>query len=121
MPPGDAQRQWFPEMIEMLRQQWDPKLSWDELALLATRLDATLQQIRKDRNITPPMFICPECGVHQRASFGRISINATIMAVGRFGIASQSEVKKLSTCWKKYRREHGLDNYGGKADTTTAY
>jgi hypothetical protein len=34
MPSGDAQRQWFTEMIEMLRQQWHPGLS---LAGLAAR------------------------------------------------------------------------------------
>jgi len=119
MPPGDAQRQWFPEMIEILQQQWDPKLSWEELAVLNARLDTMLQQIRKDRNIIPPMFTCPKCGARKHASFGRISINATIMAAGRFGIASQSEVKELSNRWKKYRKDPGLDNYGKKAVTTT--
>ena len=119
MPPGDAQRQWFPEMIEILQQQWDPKLSWEELAVLTARLDTMLQQIRKDRNIIPPMFTCPKCGACKHASFGRISINATIMAAGRFGIASQPEVKELSNRWKKYRKDQGLDNYGKKAVTTT--
>lgn len=121
MPPGDAQRQWFPEMIEVLRKQWKPELSWDELTRLMAHLDAMLQQIRKDRNIIPPMCTCSKCGVYGRSSFGRISINAMILAAGRFGIASQSDIKELSKSWKKYRKEHGLDNYGGKADTTTAY
>jgi len=119
MPSGDAQRQWFSEMIEILRQQWKPGLSWAELVLLAAHLDAMLQQIRKDLNIIPSMFTCPECGVSGRSSFSIISINATILAAGRFGIASQSDAKELSKRWKKYRKEHGLDNYGRKAGTTT--
>ena len=69
MPSGDAQRQWFPEMIEMLRQQWHPGLSLAGLALLAARLDSMLQQIRKDRNIIPPMFTCPKCGERERSIF----------------------------------------------------
>ena len=120
MPPGDAHRQWFPEMIDILRQVWKHQLSWDELVFLTARLDAMLQQIREVRNITPPMCTCSKCGAYGRSSFGRISINATILAAVRFGIASQSEVKELSKRWKKYRKEHGLDNYGGKEDTTTA-
>ena len=120
MPSGDNQRQWFPEMVEMLRQQWEPGLSWAELALLAARLDTTLQQIRKDRNIIPPMFTCPKCGVRKRSSFGRISVNATILAAGRFGVASEADIKKMSKLWKKYRKEHVLDGYGRKAGITTA-
>lgn len=121
MPSGDPQRQWFPEMIQMLRQQWKSEPSWDELTLLTARLDATLQQIRKDRNIIPPMCTCSKCGTYGRSRFGKISINATILAAGRFGIASQSEVKELSKRWKKYRKEHGLDHYGGKESTATTY
>jgi len=119
MPPGDDRRQWFPEMIEMLRQQWDPGLSWAELALLAARLDTTLQQIRKDRNITSPMFTCPKCGVRKRSGFGRISVNATILAAGRFDVASETTIKGLSKRWKKYRKEHDLDHSGRKACITT--
>jgi len=107
-------------MIEMLRQLWDPGLSWAELALLAARLDTTLQQIRKDRNIIPPMFTCPKCGVRKRSSFGRISVNATILAAGRFGVASESNLKELSKGWKKYRKEHDLDPYGRKTGEKAA-
>ena len=121
MPSGDAQRQWFPEMIEILRQQWKPELSWDELTRLTAYLDAKLQQIRKDHNIIPPMWTCSKCGVRGRSRFERISINATILAAGRFGITSPSNVKELSKGWKKYRREQGLDHYGGKESTATTY
>lgn len=120
MPSGDAQRQWFPEMIEMLRQQWHPGLSLAGLALLAARLDTMLQQIRKDRNIIPPIFTCPKCGERERSSFGRITVNAAILAAGRFRVASEADTKELSKRWKKYRKEHDLDHYGRKAGITTA-
>ncbi|HAM51404.1 MAG TPA: hypothetical protein DCP92_12215 [Nitrospiraceae bacterium] len=120
MHSGDAQRQWFSEMIEMLRQQWTPGLSWTELAHLTTQLDTMLHRIRRDRNIIPPMCTCPRCGTHKRSRFTGISINATILAAGRFGIAPQTEVKELSKRWTKYRKEQGLDHYGKKTTPTTA-
>lgn len=121
MPSGDPQRQWFPEMIQILRQEWKSEPSWDDLTFLAVRLDATLQQIRKDRSIIPPMCTCSKCGARGRSSPGRISVNATILAAGRFGIAAPSEVKELSKRWKKYRTQHGLDHYGCKDSTVTSY
>ena len=114
MPSGDAQRQWFPEMIEMLRQEWTPELSWTELVLLTARLDTMLHEIRRDRNIIPPMATCPKCGLYGRTRFIGISINAAILAAGRFGIASQTETKELSKRWKKYRKEHDLDDHGNR-------
>jgi transcription elongation factor Elf1 len=114
MPSGDAHRQWVPEMIHMLSLQWAPELSWDELVGLAGRLDATLQRIRKDRNIIPPMFTCPKCGLRKRSCFTRISVNATILAAGRFGIASQAEAKEMSRRWKQYRKEQDINHYGEK-------
>ena len=107
-------------MLEMLRQQWHPELSLDGLVLLAVRLDTMLQQIRKDRNIIPPMFTCPKCGERERSILGRISVNATILAAGRFRVASDADVKELSKRWKKYCKEHDLDHYGRKAGKTIA-
>lgn len=118
MPSGDAQRQWFPEMIEMLREQWDPELTWVELALLAARLDAVLAGIRKERSIQPPMFHCPKCGKYGRSAFSGITVNATVFAAGRFGIAPEAEAKGLSRRWTKYRKEHHLDGHGKKEATT---
>ena len=120
MPPGDAQRQWFPEMIEMLRQQWNPELSWAELALLTARLNTTLQRIRKERNIRPPMFNCPACGTHERSIFPGISVNATILAAGRFGICTGAEARELSKSWTKYRKAQHVGPYGRKDSITSA-
>ena len=117
MPSGDPQRQWFPEMIEMLRQEWHPDLSWAELTLLAGRLDSRLQGIRRERKIRPPMFRCPACGAHKRSAFGRISVNATILAAGRFGACAQAEAKRLSRRWITYRKSQHLDRYGREEAT----
>ncbi len=51
MPSGDAQRTWFPEMIAVLRREWDSSMGFTELIALRDRLDAMLQAIRSTRNI----------------------------------------------------------------------
>jgi len=57
MPSGDAQRTWFPEMIAVLRREWDSSMSLTELIALRDRLDAMLQAIRSTRNIPTAMFL----------------------------------------------------------------
>jgi hypothetical protein len=56
MPAGDAQRTWFPEMIAVLRDDWDRSLSWTEIILLRDRLNTMLQAVRAERNIQPPII-----------------------------------------------------------------
>jgi len=112
MAQGDAQRQWFTEMKMLLVEQFVSEPSWEDLILLAERLDTMLQQIRFDRNILPAMFFCKKCGKQVRSKAGRISVNAVILAAGRFGAAAETDMKKLSRSWKKHQKEHALDLYG---------
>jgi hypothetical protein len=62
MAAGDAQRVWFPEMIERLRVQWHRGMSYNALIQLRDELDAQLQRIRSERRLDPPIFKCPCCG-----------------------------------------------------------
>ncbi len=59
---GDAQRVWFPEMIERLRVRWHRGMPCDALIVLRDELNAQLQRIRSERGIHPPIFKCPCCG-----------------------------------------------------------
>ncbi len=77
---GDAQRVWFPEMIERLRTQWNKGMSlkehspsvsgpfggadgalgaFDSLIALRDDPDAMLQRIGSDRHIRPCSFQAP--------------------------------------------------------------
>ncbi len=49
MASGDANRTWFSEMVETLRQEWKSELSWEQVIALRRRLDAMLQEIRTSR------------------------------------------------------------------------
>jgi hypothetical protein len=112
MPSGDAQRTWFPEMIEMLRTEYDVTFSIPELVAFTDRLDGTLQRIRAERRIVPPMFWCPYCRKRVRSARPRVSVRAAILALGRFGIADRRMVKSLEKKWKRHQKEKSLDNYG---------
>ncbi len=56
MASVDAQKVWFSEMIEMLREGWNSSMSCEDLISLRNRIDAKLQRIRAEREILPPLM-----------------------------------------------------------------
>ena len=78
MPAGDAGRRWFPEMIDLLRAEWNSEI-W-----------------------------CPVWQTHRRSAAPRVSVRAMILSVGRLGIASAADSKQLEKRWSKYREDNGL-------------
>ena len=112
MASGDAQRTWFPEIIETLGQTWSPSMSATELIALRDCLDTSLQTIRSERNIQPAMMWCPNCQARHRSAPPKVSVRAMILALSRFDIASAAEVKALERQWNTYRKRHQLDRYG---------
>ncbi len=120
MASGDAQRTWFPEMIEMLGQTWSPSMAEGEWLALRDRLDTTLQTIRSERHIVSAMMWCPHCQARHPSAPPKVSVRAMILALGRFGMASASEVKVLERRWSTYRKHHHLDRYGMKEEGVEA-
>lgn len=112
VPSGDRSRTWFPEMVEQVRQTWRRDLGIDEVIALARSLDRSLQSIRTERGIRPPMIRCPRCGTYGPAAARRVSVRATILAAGRFGITTRAEVKRLERSWRDHRSRRGLDLSG---------
>ena len=102
MPSGDGNRIWFPEMIEMLRSQWNESTTFPYCwAEFASRF--SLPEVRQNRQNRK---FCPY----------RISVRAAILALGRFGIASPELTKKLERDWAQYRSQKRLDLYGRPAE-----
>lgn len=120
MPAGDAQRTWFPEMVETLRARWHHSMSIPELIGLRGQLDSMLQSIRSDRDILPPLMYCRHCKSRHRAAPPRVSVRALILALARFGIASLDESRALEKCWKGCRQSQQLDLYGQPVERVTA-
>jgi hypothetical protein len=112
MPAGDAQRVWFPEMIERLRTEWGDGLSFPSLIGLRDTLETMLREIRSNRRIRPPIFRCPVCGSEGPAAEPRISVRAMILTLARFRISSGEQAKTLERAWVAYRKLNQLDLYG---------
>ena len=84
----------------------------EEVIASSQRLDRMVQEIRTERRIRPPMYRCQDCGVRAPAGQPRVSVRATILAAGRFDIATKAEVKRLERLWKQHRSREQLDLYG---------
>ena len=100
MAAGDAQRVWFPEMIERLRSQWREGMSCAALIELRDELDTMLQRIRSDGHIRRAVFRCPKCGHVGEGAEPHVSVRA----LSRPGL--------LEKAWATYRKQKGLDLYG---------
>jgi hypothetical protein len=120
MPSGDAQRVWFPEMIEELKTSWSETMSWDEFAELCMRMTERRKQIRKERGIRPPQTRCPRCGKISRADISGVSIRSLLYALRKNGVITDDELKRLDKSWMKHRKENGLDSEGRKATPESA-
>jgi hypothetical protein len=112
MPAGDAQRTWFPEMVDELRNRWRAGLSLSEIIKLRDDLDAMLHRIRSERNIRTPIIRCPSCGHVGPAMEPDVSVRAAIIALARFGIASAEEVRAIEKRWAVHRNSNELDLHG---------
>ncbi len=112
MAAGDAQRVWFPEMIEWLRAKWHQGMSCDALIELRDELDAQLQRIRSERPIRSPILKCPCCGHVGEGADPHVSVRAMILSLGRLGIASAAQTGAIEKRWAAHRKQQGLDLHG---------
>jgi len=117
MPAGDAQRVWFPEMIEDLKVHWSSSMSWEELAVFCRRLTDKRKRVRQSRGIIPPKIQCSKCGKVSRSDIQGISIRSALFTLKNNGIVSETEFKRLDRDWKKYKKSNSLDAYGNKTNS----
>ena len=116
---GDSQKIWFPEVIDHLRSQWQPDMSFDRIVILRDELEATLQHIRSKRRIRSPRSKCPQCGKSVE-SVPHVSVRAMILSLHKFTIAPAEQAYTLEKSWAVHRREHQLDLYGQPASAAAA-
>ena len=112
MAAGDAQRVWFPEIIERLRAQFHSEMTFDEIVGLRDDLDAMLQQIRTERLIRPPIIRCTYCGHIGEGAEPHVSVRAMILSLLRFGIVAAEQTHGLEKTWASHRKVNGFDIYG---------
>ena len=115
MPSGDAQRVWFPEMLEELKTAWSSSMSWDELTDFCERMTDIRKRIREERGIQPRKTRCPKCCKVSRSDVSGVSIRSALFALRNNGVITDDELKKLDKSWMKHKKKNGLDPHGRKA------
>ncbi len=119
MPSGDAQRVWFPEMLEALTAAWSPSTTWDDLVDLCGRLTVLRKDLRHSRGIQAPLTKCPKCGSVSRGDIKGVSVRSALFALRKVGVVSDSDFQHLDRDWKKHRAARGLNELGKKNDASS--
>jgi len=99
-------------MLERLREQWHPDMSFDALISLRDELEEMLQRLRREGNISSPVFRCRDCGHVGPGATPHVSVRAMVLSLSRFGIAPVEPVRALEKRWAAYRKQNELDLYG---------
>ena len=115
MPAGDAQRAWFPEMLEDLKSRWSSDMTWEELAVFCRDMTQKRQKITEARNIRPPRMSCKNCG--GQMVLLPVSIRSALFALRKINAIDESEFKKLDREWGKHRKANGFDACGNRPET----
>jgi hypothetical protein len=111
----DAQRIWFPEMIDHLRERWQQSMALDAIVQLRDDLETMLQKIRAERQIPPAVVRCGHCGWVHAAPEPRVTVRAMILSLLRFEIAAAEQTHTLEKAWAVYRKQNELGIYGKPA------
>ncbi len=115
MAAGDAQRVWFPEMLQILAAEWSPQTTWSQLAELCQRMTALRTDLRATRGIRPPRYHCPECGDVSTAELPPVSVRSAMFRLVSLGLITREVFEGLDRDWSRFRRVNRLDAYGQAA------
>jgi len=118
MPAGDAQRVWFPEMLDELLHLWSASASWEELADFCHGMTEKRKEICESRGIKSPLFRCWTCGVVARSAIPEVSIRSALFALKKMGAITEAERKALDKSWKNHKKSNGLDPYGRRLESS---
>ncbi len=110
MPTGDAQRAWFPEMLEDLKSYWSTDWSWKGFSVFCEAMTEKRQKIKEACGIKPSRMHCEGCG--SQMVLPPISIRSALFALRKIGAIDDNDFKKHEKEWAKYRKANSLDSYG---------
>jgi hypothetical protein len=110
MTAGDAQRAWFPEMLEDLKSYWSTDWSWKGFSVFCEAMTEKRRKIKEALNIKPLQMYCKECG--SQMVLPPISIRSALFALRKIGVINDNDFKKYEKEWAKYRKANSLDPYG---------
>jgi hypothetical protein len=114
MAAADSTRAWFSEMLEVLQEEWNSSLSWEQFGALCERLTELRTKIRKERGIRGPRMFCRHCNAVHEMELGQVTIRSGLFALRKGGLLTDEERKTLDNEWRKYRTKHRLDGCARK-------
>ncbi len=120
MAAGDAQRVWFPEMLEQLGRLGRETFAWEVMIAFCSKMTSFRVELREAKGIRDPIYYCKNCGKKQSAKLPGVSIRSALFALLKQGIISDSELKSLDRDWARYRRKNRLDAYGNPKESQEA-
>jgi len=110
MPAGDAERVWFPEMYERLREidfGWD---DWSAASCFCSEMTEFRSSIRQAKGITDPKIACRKCGGIM-SGFHGISIRSYLFAAHKIHLLTTTELNELDKQWARYKKIKKLDRF----------
>lgn len=112
MASGDSFKVWFPEMINIIKLEWNSTLDWGEITALCALMSTHRNVIRAEKGIKNPFMYCDECEDKHEFLPNPISIRSLLFALKKESVIDESEFEQLDSDWKKYQRKHKLDASG---------
>ena len=119
MPSGDAQRIWFPAMLEDLTGFWQTARSVESLIPFCAQMTEFRDFIRHCKGIKPIKMYCPHCQARHEMELPPVSIRSALFALKKTGTIEEDEFNELDRLWGKYRRKNDLDAYGNPKPSTS--
>jgi hypothetical protein len=116
MAAGDAQRVWFPEMLDALKQYWSKEKTWEEIAIFAHKMTEERTNLRHAKGIKPAQWRCKDCG--EILDLAPITIRSCLFALRKMNAIDEEQLKQLDKDWKKYKKKNCLDGEGKKITTS---
>ncbi len=116
MPAGDAQRAWFPEMLDELTSFWVDSPDWNAVIEFCERMTKFRSDIRSQRGIIGPMMTCRSCGKTHSMNIPEISPRSLLFALKKKEVIDNEEFKRLDKSWMSHRKAANLDANGHVVD-----
>lgn len=112
MPTGQSNMTWFPELKNILKNQWNFNLSIQEHFDLMNILNTELSKVRKDLKVKPATFFCKYCNKRHEIKLNMVTITSMYFALENFEICTHKEHLELKRNWRKYSKQNLINIHG---------
>lgn len=114
MPSGQSSTTWFPELKNILEQEWTFNPNIDEHFKLVEKLNKQLKRVRLELNVKTRTFWCHNCNERHESEFSSVTITSLYFALERFGHCTHKEHLELKRNWRKHSKENSVNIYGNQ-------